>query len=46
MPCIGGGGPSMGGKGVGTAMVLQKNGDKLRLRVFGADGRTLLDRDL
>lgn len=46
MPCIGGGGPSMGGKEVGTAMVLQKNGDKLRLRVFGADGRTLLDRDL
>ena len=46
MPCVGGGGPHMGGKHVGTVMVLQKTGDKLRLRVFSAEGKTLLDRDL
>ena len=46
MPCIGGGGPHMGGKHVGTVMVLQKTGDKLRFRVFSAEGKTLLDRDL
>ena len=46
MPCIGGGGPHMSGKHVGTAMVLQKTGDKLRFRVFSAEGKTLLDRDL
>ena len=46
MTCVGGGGPHMSGKNVGTAMALQKSGDRLRLRVFGADGSTLLDRDL
>lgn len=46
MPCVGGGGPHMSGKGVGTAMVLQKNGNELRLRVFAANGKTLLDRML
>ncbi len=46
MPCMGGGGPSMDGNEMGTVAVLQKSGDELRLRVFAANGKTLLDRKL
>lgn len=46
MPCMGGGGPSMDGNEMGTVAVLQKSGEELRLRVFAANGKTLLDRKL